>query len=632
MRAVARADGSVGRIFEGHLNGVERIAVAAPEPLRSAELRRGPRGPAAARRLGRRPGRRRGRAGAARRDGAAARAERREGLLLRRRRAAARARAGPRRAAGPPSLAYVDLSADVEIDRTWYRAGGMRASESHRVRFHGAPVLAVLGAPGELGREPWFSRDAIRTAAAWAGMADAAADAALADLAARGEPDDLRALGAGRIVTARATIDRWLEHAAARADAEPEADLRALSVQLREAIAGAARHAPRRGRARLRLAPVRDRRRRWTAPAATSSCSCSSTGSIRWSRRIGREALDVRPRLQARLLRRAVRARSPTRGTSSTSEYERAKYDATVAALDGRRYAPRARGRLLDRRAQRAPRGALRRAAGRRRRAGRRGRRARAPGRACPHVTVERRELPEDVPGRAVRADRLLGGPLLPRRRRLLERRTAAIGRELAPGGSLLAVHWRPDTRDLPADRATRSTSGSRPASARPRARAHARVRPRPLRRRVSGAGRRRRRAGRPGGRARLPRGRRHRAGDAARPPSRTRRTCARCCRRSCCAARPTRPRSSRTTGSPSRASSCAARPRSRRSIPASAGLRLAGGGDARPTTPACSPRAPSPPRLPGAGRRRSRRSSTCARCTTRGCCAAARGTPARRS
>ena len=102
-------------------------------------------------------------------------------------------------------------------------------------------LLAVLGAPGELGREPWFSRDAIRTAAAWAGMADAAADAALADLAARGEPDDLRALGAGRIVTARATIDRWLEHAAAAADADPQADLRGFSVQLREAIATAGR-------------------------------------------------------------------------------------------------------------------------------------------------------------------------------------------------------------------------------------------------------------------------------------------------------------------------------------------------------------------------------------------------------
>src|SRR5918995_3336336 len=38
LRAVARADGSVGRILDGHLNGVERVAVLAPEPLRSREL------------------------------------------------------------------------------------------------------------------------------------------------------------------------------------------------------------------------------------------------------------------------------------------------------------------------------------------------------------------------------------------------------------------------------------------------------------------------------------------------------------------------------------------------------------------------------------------------------------------
>ena len=210
---------------------------------------------------------------------------------------------------GPPALVYVDLSAGTEIDRSWYRAGGMRASESHRVRFHGAPVLAVLGEPGELGREPWFSRDAIRTAAAWAGMADAAADGALADLAARGEPDDLRALGAGRIVAARATIDRWLEHAAARADAEPEADLRSLS---RAAARGDRRrraHDPRRGRARLRIAPVRHRHAASTARAATSSCSCSSTGSTRWwpgsaGRRCSEAPAD------RRLLRRALRGRS----------------------------------------------------------------------------------------------------------------------------------------------------------------------------------------------------------------------------------------------------------------------------------------------------------------------------------
>src|SRR5215210_2285411 len=39
LRAVARADGSAGRILDGHFNGVERVALLAPEPLRSAELK-----------------------------------------------------------------------------------------------------------------------------------------------------------------------------------------------------------------------------------------------------------------------------------------------------------------------------------------------------------------------------------------------------------------------------------------------------------------------------------------------------------------------------------------------------------------------------------------------------------------
>ena len=241
VRAVARADGSVGRIFEGHLNGVERIAVAAPEPLRSAELAAVREGRLLLGVWGADP---------APAEGEPARlVETQDGLALTGGKVFCSGAGGLQRAlvlarsdqTGPPSLVYADLSTGTEIDRSWYRAGGMRASESHRVRFRSAPVLAVLGEPGELGREPWFSRDAIRTAAAWAGMADAAADAALHDLGARGEPDDLRALGAGRIVAARATIDRWLEHAAATADAEPEADLRALSVQLREAIATAGR-------------------------------------------------------------------------------------------------------------------------------------------------------------------------------------------------------------------------------------------------------------------------------------------------------------------------------------------------------------------------------------------------------
>jgi alkylation response protein AidB-like acyl-CoA dehydrogenase len=88
-------------------------------------------------------------------------------------------------AQGPPLLAYVDLSEGVKVDTAWFRAAGMRASESHRIVFEGTPVLAVLGEPGELVREPYFSRDAIRTAVTWAGISDTALEAALEVLAAK---------------------------------------------------------------------------------------------------------------------------------------------------------------------------------------------------------------------------------------------------------------------------------------------------------------------------------------------------------------------------------------------------------------------------------------------------------------
>ena len=44
VRAVAAADASTARILDGHLNGVERLTLAAPEPLRSEELARIRRG------------------------------------------------------------------------------------------------------------------------------------------------------------------------------------------------------------------------------------------------------------------------------------------------------------------------------------------------------------------------------------------------------------------------------------------------------------------------------------------------------------------------------------------------------------------------------------------------------------
>ena len=142
-------------------------------------------------------------------------------------------------AQGPPLLAYVDLSEGVKVDTAWFRAAGMRASESHRVVFEGTPVLAVLGEPGELVREPYFSRDAIRTAVTWAGISDTALEAALDVLAAKagdGKPDDVVSLAAGRMLSSRGTIDNWLAHAAHRADSDP-GSLPEISTELRESVA-----------------------------------------------------------------------------------------------------------------------------------------------------------------------------------------------------------------------------------------------------------------------------------------------------------------------------------------------------------------------------------------------------------
>ena len=93
----------------------------------------------------------------------------------------------------------------------------MRTSESHRVVFHETPVVAVLGGPGKPVREPYFARDAVRTAVSWAGNVDLAVRSALDTLVAKlagREPDVIVSLAAGRILAAQKTIDRWLEPAA----------------------------------------------------------------------------------------------------------------------------------------------------------------------------------------------------------------------------------------------------------------------------------------------------------------------------------------------------------------------------------------------------------------------------------
>ena len=236
MREVAKADGSVGRIFEGHLNAYERLRLDGIEPedhllgVWGADPAPGEGEPASV-----------------------------EGDRITGVKTFCSGAGGLDRAlvVARGQLVYVDLQSDVEIDKSWYRSGGMRASESHRVVFHGARVIAALS---PLTREPYLSGDAIRTAASWAGILDSAVDAALKDLAARPETDDLRALGAGRD-RHRAGDDRPLVRARRAGGSEPDR----LGPASRHDCASR-RDDPRRGEQSDRLAAVRDGHRTGPRP------------------------------------------------------------------------------------------------------------------------------------------------------------------------------------------------------------------------------------------------------------------------------------------------------------------------------------------------------------------------------
>lgn len=239
VRQVAAADASVGRIFDGHLNAVERLEISAEPAIRDAELEKVQAGnsllgvwgadPSS---LEGKPARLIGRDGDQRLTGVKTFCSGAGGID------SAMVMVG-NDDGEPPRLVLVECDDTMEIDRSWYRAAGLRASESHRVSFHETVVVAIIGEPGELVREPWFSRDALRTAASWAGMADAAADSALEYLAERRADEPLSQLAAGRIESARGTIDAWLGRTAAAVDAAE--DLKQLSVLARFEIADAAR-------------------------------------------------------------------------------------------------------------------------------------------------------------------------------------------------------------------------------------------------------------------------------------------------------------------------------------------------------------------------------------------------------
>jgi alkylation response protein AidB-like acyl-CoA dehydrogenase len=244
VRAVAAADASTARILDGHLNGIERLTLAAPEPLRSTELTEIQEGELLLGVWGADP---------AADEGPPARLEHINGQpVLRGVKTFCSGAGGVHRGLilaadhdGSRRLVYLDTtSSQISIDRGWYQASGLRASESHRVEFHDTPILAVLGGPGELSREPYFSRDGIRTSATWAGLADSIVRETIDAL----DPDRTDAAQAhmlGRMRVAQSTIDRWLAHTTHSLnqpdDPRPELDSAVLALECRVALTDAAR-------------------------------------------------------------------------------------------------------------------------------------------------------------------------------------------------------------------------------------------------------------------------------------------------------------------------------------------------------------------------------------------------------
>lgn len=252
VRSVARADGSIGRIVDGHLNGVERLAVQAPAELRDRELAAVRAGRLRVGVWGGDPHRGEGTPATvvAAGSGEAGSGDTGSGEVLTGVKTFCSGAGGLGRAlilardpdAPAPAAVWVDLSdsGTVVVDEQWYRGAGMRASVSHRVIFDRAPVLARFGGPGALAQQPWFARDALRTAASWAGMADCALDGALDALTARPERTALEELATGQMLTAQGTITAWLERAAGAMDAASE-ELGDVALHARVAIAQAAR-------------------------------------------------------------------------------------------------------------------------------------------------------------------------------------------------------------------------------------------------------------------------------------------------------------------------------------------------------------------------------------------------------
>lgn len=119
-------------------------------------------------------------------------------------------------------LVLIDLAASAPaIDRDWWKVVGMQRSETHVVRWSGAPATSfrLIGEPGAYAREPFFSGGALRFVACHAGGVAALFDHVRDNLVAKdraGEPHqagrlaELYVASASAAEAVRAAAEQWL--------------------------------------------------------------------------------------------------------------------------------------------------------------------------------------------------------------------------------------------------------------------------------------------------------------------------------------------------------------------------------------------------------------------------------------
>lgn len=128
---------------------------------------------------------------------------------------------GARHAVGAPEsllLLACDLrDPSVSVDTDWWDPIGMRATVSHRVRFDRTFVAEAdsIGAPGQYLRDGWQTAFAPHYAASFLGAAEAANEWALACIAAQGKAGDPYVQSrCGQMAVDLETAQLWLAHVA----------------------------------------------------------------------------------------------------------------------------------------------------------------------------------------------------------------------------------------------------------------------------------------------------------------------------------------------------------------------------------------------------------------------------------